>query len=81
MQVCAPRQNKWQQIKRLVMLWHPSRYNCDRGESCIIHRFVEWLLPFVFVCCFPDVQLLFPMQTPKEKKLSQKVHRRRILWI
>ena len=36
MQVCAPRQNKWQQIKRLVMLWHPSRYNCDRGR--IMHN-------------------------------------------
>lgn len=45
----------------------------------MIHRFVERLLPFVFVCCFPDVQLLFPMQTSKGKKLLQKTYRRQIL--
>ena len=40
----------------------------------MIHRFVERLLPFVFVFCFPDVQPLFPMQMSKGKKLSQKTY-------
>ena len=49
MQVCAPRQNKWQQIKRLVMLWHPSRYNCDRGR--IMHNSSFCRMAFTLCIC------------------------------
>lgn len=38
----------------------------------MIHRFVERLLPFVFVFCFPDVQPLFPMQMSKGKSCHRK---------
>ena len=74
----------WFNGRKLKDWWcprKPSKYNCYRRGSCMIHRFVERLLPFVFVFCFPDVQPLFPMQMSKGKKLSQKTYRWRILWI
>ena len=39
----------------------------------MIHRFVERLLPFVFVFCFPDVQPLFPMQMSKGKAVTENI--------
>ena len=38
----------------------------------MIHRFVERLLPFVFVCCFPDVQLLFQCKRQRAKSCYRK---------